>query len=93
MTLVRIALPALALAGLDGCERVPDEDALPFVEQPEGEVPGIARFYATAVEHDGAIHDHILDARRILVRLVVSGVVNNRLRIKNRNIRREPHPQ
>ena len=44
---------ALALAGLDGCERVPDEDALPFVEQPEGEVPGIARFYATAVEHDG----------------------------------------
>ncbi|EZP74468.1 hypothetical protein BV96_00558 [Sphingomonas paucimobilis] len=44
---------ALALAGLDGCERAPDEEALPFVEQPEGEEPGIARFYATAVEMDG----------------------------------------
>ena len=44
---------AIALAGLDGCERAPDEEALPFVEQPEGSEPGIARFYATAVEMDG----------------------------------------
>lgn len=44
---------ALAIAGLDGCERAPDEDALPYVVQPEGELPGIARFYATAVEMDG----------------------------------------
>ena len=44
---------ALALAGLDGCERAPDEEAMPFVEQPEGTEPGIARFYATAVEMDG----------------------------------------
>jgi len=35
---------ALALAGLDGCERMPDEEALPFVVQPEGEEPGIARY-------------------------------------------------
>lgn len=44
---------AIALAGLDGCERAPDEEAMPFVEQPEGIEPGIARFYATAVEMDG----------------------------------------
>lgn len=44
---------AIALAGLDGCQRVPDEEAMPFVEQPEGAAPGIARFYATAVEMDG----------------------------------------
>ncbi|KKW90649.1 TAT-variant-translocated molybdopterin oxidoreductase [Sphingobium chungbukense] len=44
---------ALALAGLDGCERAPDQDAMPFVEQPEGAEPGVARFYATAVEMDG----------------------------------------
>ncbi|WP_150293942.1 Fe-S-cluster-containing hydrogenase [Sphingobium estronivorans] len=44
---------AIALAGLDGCERQPDEEAMPFVEQPEGAEPGIARFYATAVEMDG----------------------------------------
>lgn len=44
---------ALAIAGLDGCERQPDEDALPYVVQPEGELPGIARYYSTAVELDG----------------------------------------
>lgn len=44
---------ALALAGLDGCERLPDEDAQPAVVQQEGEEPGIARYYATAVELDG----------------------------------------
>lgn len=44
---------AIALAGLDGCERLPDEDALPFVEGQEGEEPGIARSYATAVELEG----------------------------------------
>ncbi len=44
---------ALAIAGLDGCERQPDEEALPYVEQPEGEITGIARYYATAVEFDG----------------------------------------
>lgn len=44
---------ALAMAGLDGCERSPDEEALPYVVQPEGETPGIARHYATAVEMDG----------------------------------------
>ncbi len=44
---------ALALAGLDGCERQPDERALPYVEEPEGVSPGIARFYASAVEMDG----------------------------------------
>jgi len=44
---------AVALAGLDGCERAPDEEALPFVEAPEGHVPGIARSYATAFEYEG----------------------------------------
>lgn len=44
---------ALAIAGLDGCERAPAGDALPFVEQADGVEPGIARFYATAVELDG----------------------------------------
>ena len=42
----------LALAGLDGCERRPDEHALPFVNDPAGG-PGARRNYATAVELDG----------------------------------------
>ena len=44
---------AIALAGLDGCERLPDEEALPYVRSPEGSVPGEERFYASAVELDG----------------------------------------
>lgn len=44
---------ALALAGLDGCERMPDEHALPYVETPEGETVGIARHYASMIEMDG----------------------------------------
>ena len=44
---------AVALAGLDGCERAPDEEALPYVVQPEGETVGVSRYYATAVELDG----------------------------------------
>jgi len=43
----------IALAGLDGCEREPDEEALPYVVQPEGMVPGEARLYASAIEMDG----------------------------------------
>ncbi len=44
---------AVALAGLDGCERAPDEEALPYMETPEGATPGIARYYATAFEYEG----------------------------------------
>ncbi len=44
---------ALALAGLDGCERAPDSDALPYVVEPEAQGPGTIRFYATAIELEG----------------------------------------
>ena len=44
---------AIALAGLDGCERGPDEDAYPYVNPPEGVAPGQTRYYATAFEIDG----------------------------------------
>ena len=42
----------LAIAGLDGCERRPDETAMPFVDNPDGG-PGAERHYASAVELDG----------------------------------------
>ncbi|GHD05004.1 TAT-variant-translocated molybdopterin oxidoreductase [Tianweitania populi] len=44
---------SLALAGLTGCSSTADETALPYVEMPEGETQGIARFYATAVSLAG----------------------------------------
>ena len=44
---------SLALTGVAGCTSQADETALPYVEQPEGETPGIARWYATAVSFAG----------------------------------------
>jgi molybdopterin-containing oxidoreductase family iron-sulfur binding subunit len=61
---------ALALAGLDGCERRPDERALPYVETPEGAVPGVPRYYATALEMDGVAQPAIgktVDGRPIKI--------------------------
>ncbi|VWX47358.1 TAT-variant-translocated molybdopterin oxidoreductase [Novosphingobium sp. 9U] len=44
---------AIALAGLDGCERKADEDAWPMVRVREGAEPGAIQKYATAWELDG----------------------------------------
>ncbi|GFM30695.1 TAT-variant-translocated molybdopterin oxidoreductase [Novosphingobium sp. PY1] len=44
---------AVALAGLDGCERQPAEDSWPMPRMPEGGTPGSVRYYASAVELDG----------------------------------------
>ncbi|MCS0493995.1 TAT-variant-translocated molybdopterin oxidoreductase [Ancylobacter sp. MQZ15Z-1] len=52
-SLLRAMAASLALSGLTGFEAHAEETALPYVEQPEGEVPGIARWYATAVTFGG----------------------------------------
>ena len=39
---------SMALAGLSGC-RKPVQKILPYVEQPEGTIPGIPKYYATAM--------------------------------------------
>jgi len=44
---------AVALAGLDACERVPDEEAMPLVSALDGMHPGETRYYASAVELGG----------------------------------------
>src|SRR5438045_8410220 len=43
---------SLALAGLDGCSRMPPRDILPYVDQPEL-TPGRPRYYATSMVLDG----------------------------------------
>ncbi|TWB12437.1 molybdopterin-containing oxidoreductase family iron-sulfur binding subunit [Nitrospirillum amazonense] len=52
-TALKALAGTLALAGLTGCDGQPDETALPYVTAPEGDMPGIARFYATAVRLGG----------------------------------------
>jgi molybdopterin-containing oxidoreductase family iron-sulfur binding subunit len=51
---VQLMAASMALAGLSGCGPEPNpRQLLPYVEQPEGIVPGRNRFYATATALDG----------------------------------------
>src|SRR5438876_4175676 len=49
---VKLLAASVALAGLDGCSRVPARDILPYVDQPEL-TPGQPRYYATSMVLDG----------------------------------------
>jgi molybdopterin-containing oxidoreductase family iron-sulfur binding subunit len=44
---------SLALAGLAACTRQPEEKIVPYIEQPEGLVPGKPLFFATALPWRG----------------------------------------
>jgi Fe-S-cluster-containing dehydrogenase component len=50
---LRLAGASLALAGLDGCTRLPAEHILPYVDSRPELTPGIAQYYATAMCVDG----------------------------------------
>ena len=44
---------SIALAGLDGCTRMPAEKILPYVHQPPESTPGVPLYYATSMVLDG----------------------------------------
>jgi molybdopterin-containing oxidoreductase family iron-sulfur binding subunit len=44
---------SLLLAGLGGCSDGKSGEALPYVNQPDGVVPGVPRYFATAVTFEG----------------------------------------
>ena len=46
----------MALAGLSGCLRWPEEEIVPYVSRPEGRDPGVAVRYASAIEIGGVTH-------------------------------------
>jgi MoCo/4Fe-4S cofactor protein with predicted Tat translocation signal len=48
-----LAGASLALAGLSGCRWLPERKIVPYVDNPEGMIPGIPLTYATAVLHGG----------------------------------------
>jgi MoCo/4Fe-4S cofactor protein with predicted Tat translocation signal len=50
---LKIMGASLLLAGLGGCNESDSDLALPYVNQPEDIVPGVARYYATAVCFEG----------------------------------------
>jgi molybdopterin-containing oxidoreductase family iron-sulfur binding subunit len=53
---------SLALAGLDGCTRMPAEKILPYVNQPPELTPGIPVHYATSMVVDGFATGLIVEA-------------------------------
>jgi molybdopterin-containing oxidoreductase family iron-sulfur binding subunit len=50
---LKIMGASLALAGLAGCTRQPEEKIVPYVRQPEDAIPGKPVYYATAISLDG----------------------------------------
>jgi molybdopterin-containing oxidoreductase family iron-sulfur binding subunit len=52
-TFLKLMGASLALAGLSGCTRQPDEYIVPYVKQPEELIPGKPLFYATAMTMGG----------------------------------------
>jgi len=52
-TFLKVMGASLALAGLSGCVIQPPEKVIPYVKQPEEEVPGKGLFFATAFSLSG----------------------------------------
>ena len=50
---VKVMGASLALAGLAGCVIQPNEQIVPYVKSPEGQLPGKPNFYATAMSLGG----------------------------------------
>ncbi len=54
-SLLKVMAASLALSGLSACKGEEDEEALPYVESPEGITVGVAKWYATAVTFAGYV--------------------------------------
>lgn len=52
-SLLKIMAASLALAGLSACKGEEDEEALPYVQAPDGVTVGVAKWFATAVTFGG----------------------------------------
>src|SRR5438309_2213015 len=50
---LKMAAASLALAGMIGCTKQTPKEILPYVNQPEGLIPGEPLFYATAMAQNG----------------------------------------
>ena len=53
---------SLALAGVTGCTRQPVETIMPYVDPPENAIPGIPKWYATAVPVNGVAEGVIVES-------------------------------
>lgn len=54
---------ATLMASLAGCRRLPKEQIVPFVKQPEDSVPGVRKRYATSFVSQGAAMGLVVESR------------------------------
>jgi Fe-S-cluster-containing dehydrogenase component len=52
---------SLALAGLTGCSHPPQEQIVPYVHAPLGQIDGLPRFFATALVRNGYAHGVLVE--------------------------------
>ena len=52
---------SLALAGLTGCSHPPQEQIVPYVHAPLGQIDGLPRFFATALIRNGYAHGVLVE--------------------------------
>ena len=53
---------SMALAGLSGCTRQPEETIMPYVDPPEDVIPGRPKYYATAASVNGIAEGVIVES-------------------------------
>jgi MoCo/4Fe-4S cofactor protein with predicted Tat translocation signal len=53
---------ALALAGITACGRPPQNEIIPYVHAPVGQVDGLPRFFATALTRNGYAHGVLVES-------------------------------
>jgi len=53
---------SLAMAGMTGCTRLPVQEIVPYVRQPEQVVPGLPMFYATAFTLSGYAYPLLVES-------------------------------
>ena len=61
-TFLKLMGASLALAGIGGCTRKPDEKIVPYVRQPEEMVPGKPLYFATALTRGGYARGVIVES-------------------------------
>lgn len=55
-SILKLLGASMALAGMAGCTRQPDEYIVPYVNMPEHQIPGRAKYYATTTRVGGYAH-------------------------------------
>src|SRR5580693_8257499 len=54
---------SLAMAGMTGCTRLPLQEIVPYVKQPEQLIPGVAMYYATAFTLSGYANPLLVESQ------------------------------